>query len=78
MDAVVNRHDRLARRQRRQDVVRRVKQVYALAPQIERNRDLLAYRVARRALRNRSEVRPKLADDAVDPRRGTSTTYSVA
>ena len=37
VDAVVDGHDRLARRQRRQDVVRRVEQVGALAPQVERN-----------------------------------------
>ncbi len=37
VDAVVDRHDRLARRQRRQHVVRRVEQVGALAPEVARD-----------------------------------------
>ena len=63
VDAVMNRHDRLAGRQRRQDVVRSVKQVGALATQVARHRDLLADRVAGRRLRNRAEIVAELTDE---------------
>ena len=42
VDAVVDRHDRPAVNQRRQDVVRRVEQVDVLAPQRHRDAELLA------------------------------------
>ena len=43
--------------------MRRVKQVGALAPQIARNGDLLADRVAGRRLRNRAKIVAELADE---------------
>ena len=56
VDAVVDGDDCFARRQRRQHVVRCVKQLRALTAKIEGNRHLLAYRVAGRALRHCSKV----------------------
>ena len=65
VDAVVNRDDRAARRQRRQHVVRRVKQIDPLAAQIERKRELLAHRVVRRRAPERAgssrRARPQMA-----------------
>ena len=47
VDAVVDGHDRSARRQRRQHVVGRVKQVDPLAAQVQRHAKLLADRIRR-------------------------------
>ena len=70
VDAVVDRHDRAARRQRRQHVVRRVEQVGALAPQVAAERELLADRVPGRRLRNRAEVLAAARRPSRGPRRG--------
>ena len=75
VDAVVDRHDRAARRQRRQHVVRRVEQVDPLAAQIERQRELLAHRVVRRALGNGPEVLAELGREWLVLGR-QRTTYS--
>ena len=55
VDAVVDRHDRAARRQRRQHVVRRVEQLDPFAPEIDRDRELLGHRIRRRAFDHRPE-----------------------
>ena len=52
VDAVVNRDDRLAGDERRQHVVRRVKQRDALAPQRQRNAELLGRGIVAGRFRN--------------------------
>ena len=56
VDAVVDRHDRSAHRQRRQHVVRLVQHVRARAHQGPGNRDLLAQRVGGRGVDLHAEV----------------------
>ena len=56
MDAIVNRHDGLRRRERRKHVVGRVKQVETFAPDREWNRDLFRDRVVRGAVRDGAKV----------------------
>jgi hypothetical protein len=62
MDAVVDRDDRAARGQRRQDVVRRVEELHAFAPEIHRERELFRHRVRAGRLDNRAEPRAQRLD----------------
>ena len=73
----MNRDDGLRRRQRGQHVVRRVKQVEPLAPDGERNRDLLRDRVMPGAIRDGAKVFAERRRDARRPAACVNSTYSV-